>query len=236
MSEPAVAVSAPSPVVYPDSDGNPMADNTLQFQWIQLLQGNLDAVLPDFVAGDLLWYPVQGDPKTRVAPDLLVALGRPKGYRGSYRTWDEANVVPQVVAEVISPSNSWPEMTRKMLFYLRYGVQEYWVIDPEAGQAYAYGRNPSGEMESIGEEGGFVSRILGVRFERRDGDLRVFFQDGSPFRSLAEERARAEAEKERAEAEKERAEAEKERAEAEKERADRLRARLIAAGLDPDAA
>ena len=74
-----------APVVYPDSDGEPMSDNTLQYDWIVTLQGNLDRLLPDhFVAGDLLWYPVEGRPNLRQAPDVLVALGRAKGHRGRY--------------------------------------------------------------------------------------------------------------------------------------------------------
>jgi len=44
----------PNNIEYPDSDGNPMFDNTLQFQWIVTIKENLDALLPDFVAGDLL--------------------------------------------------------------------------------------------------------------------------------------------------------------------------------------
>ena len=72
---------------YPDSDGQPMAENTLQYRWIVTIEGNLDRLFharPDvFVAGDLLWYPVQGDPTIRMAPDALVVFGRPKGDRGS---------------------------------------------------------------------------------------------------------------------------------------------------------
>ena len=49
-----------------------------------------------FVAGDLLWYPVEGDPKTRMAPDTMVAFGRPKGYRGSYKQWVEGGSRPIV--------------------------------------------------------------------------------------------------------------------------------------------
>ncbi len=49
--------------IYPDSDGNPMADNTEQFRWIVVIKENLEllfANFPDvFVAGDLLWYPVE---------------------------------------------------------------------------------------------------------------------------------------------------------------------------------
>lgn len=48
----------PAAVQYPDSDGKRMADNTLQFEWIVTLQGNLDLLFRSnpnvFVAGDHL--------------------------------------------------------------------------------------------------------------------------------------------------------------------------------------
>src|SRR5262249_37507082 len=54
-----------SPAIeYPDSDGEPMAENTLQFKWIVTIKEGLDGVFrhdPNvFVAGDLFWYPVEG--------------------------------------------------------------------------------------------------------------------------------------------------------------------------------
>jgi hypothetical protein len=46
-----------SEIVYPDSDGQPMADNTKQFRWIVVIQQNLDWWFAKdanvFVAGDL---------------------------------------------------------------------------------------------------------------------------------------------------------------------------------------
>jgi Uma2 family endonuclease len=113
-------VYRPELVVYPESDGKPMADNTLQFRWIQVLAGNLMALYREqdvFVAGDLLWYPVRDQPKVVNAPDVLLAFGRPRGHRGSYRQWQEADVAPQVVFEVLSPSNGYAEMIDKQLFY-----------------------------------------------------------------------------------------------------------------------
>ncbi len=75
--------SMPAPILYPDSDGKPMSDNTLHFRWIVTIEGGLDDLFhrrPDvFVAGDLLWYPVEGHPEIRQAPDAMVAFGRPKG-------------------------------------------------------------------------------------------------------------------------------------------------------------
>ena len=67
-----------SEIVYPDSDGQPMADNTEQFQWIVTIKENLERLYADdpnvFVAGDLLWYPVEGQNKLRAAPDAMVAF------------------------------------------------------------------------------------------------------------------------------------------------------------------
>src|SRR5580658_4407713 len=90
MSTLAVPFSRP-PVVYPDSDGKPMAENTLQYQWNVTITGGLEHLFANdpniFVAGDLFWYPVEGNDNIRLAPDTFVAFGRPKGHRGSYRQW-----------------------------------------------------------------------------------------------------------------------------------------------------
>jgi Uma2 family endonuclease len=54
---------------------------------------------------------------------VLVVIGRPKGKRGSYKQWEEANIAPLVVFEILSPSNTQKEMANKLLFYQRYGVE-----------------------------------------------------------------------------------------------------------------
>ena len=98
-----------SAIDYPDDDGQPMSDNTLQFKWIVLIKEGLETLFrhdPNvFVAGDLLWYPEEGNPKIRQAPDAMVVFGRPKGYRGSYKQWEEGGIAPQVVFEILSPGN-----------------------------------------------------------------------------------------------------------------------------------
>jgi Uma2 family endonuclease len=90
-----------------------MADNTKQFRWIVVIKENLELLFADnpqvFVAGDLLWYPVEGDNAIRQAPDAMVVVGRPKGNRGSYRQWEEGGVAPQVVFKILSPGNRFGE-------------------------------------------------------------------------------------------------------------------------------
>jgi Uma2 family endonuclease len=48
-------------LLYPDSDGKPMADNTEQYRWIVLIKENLEILFANndrvLIAGDLLWYP-----------------------------------------------------------------------------------------------------------------------------------------------------------------------------------
>lgn len=208
------------PVVYPDSDGEPMADNTVQFDWIVLLKENLDALRDDFVAGDLLWYPVEGDPTVRVAPDVLVAPGRPKGDRGSYRQWEEGGVPPAVVFEVLSPANSAAEMREKRWFYDRHGVDEYYVVDPDA-EAMEIWLREGGRLREHVLDGAFRSPRLGVTFAREDGVLVVRGPDGARFRRLGEATAAQRA-------------AERARDQAE-QRAAALAERLRALGVDPDA-
>jgi Uma2 family endonuclease len=225
-------VPAPAPVEYPDSDGEPMADNTLQFQWIVLLKENLEALFADrddvFVAGDLLWYPVEGDNRTRLAPDAMVAFGRPKGYRGSYKQWEESGIAPQVVFEVLSPGNRAGEMARKLDFYDRFGVEEYYLYDPDNPRLTAYLRAPGGALQRLAVADGHVSPRLGIRFELPGGgeEMRVYRPDGRRFETFTEALNRRETEQQARFA----TEAERDAA---LERAARLAERLRALGVDP---
>jgi Uma2 family endonuclease len=178
--------------VYPESDGKPMADNTLQFRWIVMLQGGLDAVFKDradvFVAGDLFWYPVKGQPQIVTAPDTLVVFGRPKGDRGSYLQWKEGGIAPQVVFEVLSPGNSRTEMERKRGFYERYGVEEYYLYDPDERVLEGWLRKGN-QLVAIRPIESWVSPRLGIRFEpgARPGDeWRIYGPDGRVFVSYLE--------------------------------------------------
>jgi Uma2 family endonuclease len=217
-------------IVYPDSDGEPMADNTLQWEWIATIKGGVDAVFRDdpnvFVAGDLLWYPVEGDPKIRMAPDAMVAFGRPKGYRGSYLQWREAGIAPQVVFEVLSPGNRAGKMVRKFQFYDRYGVEEYYIYDPETFELTGWLRSGAG-LEEIPEMAGWVSPRLGIRFEPGGGDLTIYGPDGRPFATYVElAQQRDELARQRDELARQRDD--------ERRHAERLAAQLRALGVEPE--
>jgi len=229
-------VITPQSIQYPDSDGQPMADNTKQFEAIVYIKKGCDWLFVNdpnvFVAGDLLWYPVEGNNKLRQAPDTMVVFGRPKGDRGSYQQWKEDNIPPQVVFEVISPGNTIAEMTRKFQFYERYGVEEYYLYDPDRLNLEGFVRR-DGWLDAVDAIEGWVSPRLGIRFSLTDdGQLLLYRPDGQPFETYEQIAERAEQERARAEQERARAEQERARADAAEQEIERLKAQLRAMGHD----
>ncbi len=196
-----------SPVVetitYPESDGQPMADNSKQFRWITTIEGNLEILFeqePDvFIAGDMFWYPVEGNNRLRVAPDVMVVFGRPKGDRGAYLQWREGNIPPQVVFEILSPGNTAREMANKLDFYDTYGVAEYYLYDPDSGRLEGWQRS-DGSLRAIDTMAGWVSPRLGVQFDLDGSDLVLLYPDGRRFLTFLELNQRRQQAEMRAEA------------------------------------
>jgi Uma2 family endonuclease len=216
-------------IIYPDCDGQPMSDNTLQFSWIVKIKENLEILFandPDvFVAGDLLWYSVEGSNTIRRAPDVMAAFGRPKGYRGSYQQWLEDNIAPQVVFEILSPGNRLAEMTAKFEFYDQHGVEEYYIYDPDRVDFTGWLRQ-AGRLQGISNISGWVSPRLGVKFELND-ELEIYTPAGELFLSPLEISQKADA----ALLEVDRQQA---RADTAEQKAALMAVKLRELGLDPD--
>ncbi len=222
--------STTTEIEYPDSDGEPIAENTLQFRCIHTLFGGLMALFRDrpdiFVASDLLWYPIEGNNSYRLAPDAMVVFGRPKGHRGSYMQWREEGIAPQVVFEILSPGNRAGEMENKRQFYERHGVEEYYLYDPDRLTQQGW-LLLGDQLRPIAAMEDWESPRLGVKFEIGGEDLWIVGPDGRPFATyldMVEESERAQRlanrERQRADAERLRAEQERGRAEQERLRAD----------------
>ncbi len=203
-------------VIYPESDGKPMADNTKQFELIVEIKKGLDLLFINdpqvFVAGDLFWYPVEGQPKIVTAPDVMVAMGRPKKDRGSYKQWEEDNIAPQVVFEILSPTNSRTEMSKKLLFFERHGVQEYYLYDPEENVLEVWQRTFDG-LSLMDFSDSWTSPRLGIRLDIASGRLQLYNADGTKFYSYIEVNLMLDQERQRADQEHQRAEQECQRAE-----------------------
>ena len=178
-------IPTPTQIEYPDSDGKPIADNTKQFRWITIIKYNLDWLFANdenvFIAGDLLWYPVEGNPKRRAAPDVMVVFGRPKGDRGSYKQWLEGDIAPQVVFEILSPGNTANEMASKLAFYDRHDVAEYYIYDPDTNALSGWEQLDQ-YLTEIPVMQDWTSPRLGIRFDLNTSpELQIYRPDGELF-------------------------------------------------------
>jgi Uma2 family endonuclease len=80
------------------------------------------------------------------------------------------NGAPDLTVEVISPSNIFKDRNQKMRLYQKFGVKEYWIIDPQNKTIEIYdfsaGENP---VLYLAEEGTVTSRLLpGLSFNFAD--------------------------------------------------------------------
>lgn len=97
-----------------------------------------------------------------VQPDIVVILktnpsqiDREGRYQG----------VPDLLIEVLSPSNREYDLIKKKDLYQKFGVQEYWVVDPDTKLALGFALN-NNLYNRISEEIGKIrSPLLNAEFE-----------------------------------------------------------------------
>jgi len=128
--------------------------------------------------------------------------------------WKEGGVPLQDVFEVLAPGNRPGEMHRKFLFYQQYGVEEYYIYDPDDGSLKGW-RRVGNRLKKIRKMAGFVSPRLGIKFDPGEGpdDLKIFGPDGKKFLTYAELFQQSKADQRRAAEERQRARAADQRAE-----------------------
>jgi Uma2 family endonuclease len=89
-----------------------------------------------------------------VEPDVLYVSNE---RREIVRDW--VHGAPDLVIEILSPATRRRDELQKRDLYDRYGVREYWIVDPDGEAVTAYRRGP---------EGGF---LRGLELRTRSGDL-----------------------------------------------------------------
>ena len=85
-----------------------------------------------------------------------------------------------VVFEILSPSNTWKEMTHKLGFYSEYGAEEFYIYDPDTNDLTVYIRGKA-ILRRVYEVDGFVSPRMGIRFDLSGPELVLCHADGRPF-------------------------------------------------------
>jgi Uma2 family endonuclease len=123
-------------VVYPESDGLPMAESDATRDYliygVEALERYFQKDPKVYVSGNLFIYYEQGNPKAVVAPDVFVVLGVDKKKRFSYKTWEERDKMPDFILEITSKSTASQDRGIKKGLYAYLGVKEYFQYDPTA--------------------------------------------------------------------------------------------------------
>ena len=121
-------------IVYPSSDGEPMAESDWQYipltETVSTLRVWFQDRLDVYIAGDMLVYYRMNDNLTRVAPDVYAVFGASGNHpRDSWIVWREGKA-PDFVLEIASPRTWRRDVTEKRSIYADMGVAEYWRFDP----------------------------------------------------------------------------------------------------------
>src|SRR5262245_19100688 len=101
------AATRPRRVVYPVSDGKPMAETD---KHRRVIMDAIDALTPKFadrvdsvyVSGNNFVFWREGDPNARVSPDVYVVCGVPMRLRDSYKAWEAGGRLPAFLLAVTS--------------------------------------------------------------------------------------------------------------------------------------
>ncbi|MGF1672263.1 MAG: Uma2 family endonuclease [Rivularia sp. (in: cyanobacteria)] len=203
-------------IIYPSSDGEPLAETYVHLYAIlvtleilkQYLQGQQATVLAD----QFLYY-AQGFPKLRVAPDVMVIFNVVPGGRDNYKIWEEKQV-PAVIFEISSEGTREKDTGYKKTLYEQLGVKEYWLFDPKGEWIEQKLKGYRLEKEVYEEITDNRSEPLQLRLEV-ESELIAFYREDNGEKLLApSELAQALKESE--------------------EKAERLRKKLEELGVDPD--
>jgi hypothetical protein len=124
-------------------------------------------------------------------------------------------------------------MTKKLQFYERYGVEEYYIYDPD--RIDLVGLERSGDkLEVIEEINGWVSPRLGIRFELKPDTLEIFSPSGQRFLTPVELDQLRQQECQRADQERQRADEALAQLEQEQQRYQALLEQLRSRGIHPE--
>ena len=202
-------IKAAPTVVYPESDGKPMAETEyhrdIMIDFIQMLKHYFRNANDVHVSGNLLIYYEEGNPRKSVSPDVFVAFGVSKKKRRTYKIWEEGHA-PGFVLEVASPSTYKHDLTRKKDLYSSVlGVREYYIYDPyhEVDPYFLGYRLVDGvyeEIEFVNER--LPSLVLGLELGENDGVFGLYDPSRLAWLQPLEKQVEQEAEaRQRAEAE-----------------------------------
>lgn len=108
------------------------------------------------------------DGKKVVIPDLSIICNK-EGF-----TNNKYIGVPTLIVEILSPSNQSHDLVTKLNIYMKYGVKEYWIINPmkESITIYTLDENGYYEQEAVESHKGIIQSKI---FSGFNVDLEYLF-------------------------------------------------------------
>ena len=122
----------------------------------------IDRFVEDRKLGELVYAPLDVilSPVDVLQPDLLFISNE---WQGVITERGAIHGAPDLVVEILSPSNSSNDLTIKRAKYEAHGVREYWIVDPELETVQVLSLGDAGRFESAGLVGAgekAVSKLL----------------------------------------------------------------------------
>ena len=174
-------IRAAPTLVYPESDGEPMAETGRHVRGLLDMIGAIDWLLRDIpdahVCGNMFVYYEEGNPRKVISPDVFMVRGVGKKELRTYKTWEQQPHLDLVI-EFASPSTFARDFAEKKRIYEQIlCVKEYYIYDPyhEIQPSFVGFRLVNGVYEEIAfVEGRLPSEVLGMELGERDGVLRLY--------------------------------------------------------------
>ena len=188
-------IRAAPTLVYPESDGEPMAETPkhqqVMINCMDVMRRHFREIPDAFIAGNMFLYYEEGNPRKSVSPDVFMARGVSKKELRTYKTWEQPPTL-DFVLEVASPGTYTRDFNEKMEIYAKIlRVKAYCIYDPyHEIQPYFIGFRLVGETY---EEIPFVNgrlplEVLGLELGEHEGVLRFYDPVKSAWLLTSEER------------------------------------------------
>ena len=188
-------IRAAPTLVYPESDGEPMAETPkhqqVMIDCMDVLRRHFREIPDVFIAGNMFLYYEEGNPRKSISPDVFMARGVSKKELRTYKTWEQPPTL-DFVLEAASLGTYTRDFNEKMEIYAKIlRVKGYCIYDPyHEIDPYFVGFRLVGEAY---EEIPFVNGrlrfdVLGLELGEHEGLLRFYDPVKSAWLWTSEER------------------------------------------------
>ena len=174
-------IGAAPTLVYPESDGEPMAETPKHLQamtdCMDVLRSYFRRFTDVYIGGNMFLYYEEGNPRKSISPDVFMVRGVSKKEIRTYKTWEQPPTL-DFVLEVASPSTYAKDFNEKMEIYAKIlRVKAYCIYDPyHEIDPYFVGFRLVGEAyEEIPFVNGRIPlEVLGLELGEHEGVLRLY--------------------------------------------------------------